>query len=241
MPFTVSIRRRLDGEAPPRILPRVARREDARRRGGSPRPEDLRHWLDGAGRAECLRPAPAPELDERRRREHPAPAGDLARLAGDAEVARAAFDELTVARTSLSPPSIAGRADRRLEPPPATIGKLEVIGPLAAGGEGRTYRAREPDSGPLVAPKRDHAEADERATARAPLDGQRMATRRTRSAPHRHGVARVGDEVLLVMEYVAGHNLSEVNGARRGRRLAAARPATSLEAAGARTAAGRIP
>jgi serine/threonine protein kinase len=209
MPFPRSIASRVEGEFLLRILRTVEQFEDALKCGKSPPLEDLLRGAAGAKRAELLRQSLGVELDYRRRRgESPAPEDYLRRFPDDEEVVRSAFDEPTVSYSTGSPLDPQYGVVR--EPLPETIGKFIVLGRLGTGGQGSAYLARDLDLGRLVVLKRYHAAADGPGAGEAAQDGKALSRLRSRYTPQCFGLEHVGDELVLVMEYVPGRNLSEV-------------------------------
>jgi serine/threonine protein kinase len=209
MPLQMSIARRLDGDALLRVLRRVERFEDGWKRGA---PEPLEHLLPeatGAERDELLRQALGVELDYRRRRgEQPINGEYLTRFPDAVEVVRGAFEEPTMSMTSGT--TVDMTSLHRVEPLPETIGKFLVVGRLGSGGQGSAYLARDPDLGHLVVLKRYHASAGDPNAEGAIRDGKALVRLRSRFTPQCHGLEHVGNELILVMEYIPGRNLSEV-------------------------------
>jgi hypothetical protein len=209
MPFPRSIVSRVEIDPLLRILRTVEEFEDALKRGDSPLIEDFLRADLSAERVELLHQLLGIELDYRRRRnESPAPEDYLRRFADDAEVVRHAFEEPTVSFTT--GPALDSLPSLLRDPLPVTIGKFDVLGQLGTGGQGSAYLARDPDLGRLVVLKRYHAAADEPDAGGAAQDGKALSRLRSRYTPQCFGLERVGDELILVMEYVPGRNLSEV-------------------------------
>jgi hypothetical protein len=125
-------------------------------------------------------------------------------------------EESTVAHTGES------GADSPAGEIPETLGKFLVIGRLGTGGQGSALLARDLDLGRLVVLKRYHASAVGPGRDDVLRDGQALSRLRSRYVPQCYGIERAGDELVLVMEYVPGRNLSEVTKlARPGPRAAA--------------------
>jgi hypothetical protein len=201
MPFSRSISSRAEGEFLLRILAAVEQFEDALKRGESPSLEGVLRGAAGPDRVELLCQCLAVELDYRRRRgEEPAPEDYLRRFPGDKEVVLDAFRESASSEPTGTPQ----------EPRPAMLGKFVVIGRLGKGGQGSAYLARDPDLDRLVVLKRYHASADDRPAEGAVSDGRALTRLQSRYTPQCYGIERVGDELVLVMEYLPGTNLSEV-------------------------------
>ena len=93
---------------------------------------------------------------------------------------------------------------------PERLGKFKVIGRLGSGGQGSALLARDLDLGRLVVLKRYHASTESDGGDGALRDGQALSRLRSRYVPQCYGIERVGAELVLVMEYVPGRNLSEV-------------------------------
>jgi hypothetical protein len=209
MPFPMSIDARLDGDALLRILRLVERFEDGWKRGKPTPLEELMREAPGTERAELLRQALGVELDYRRGRgERPAVEDYMRRFPDNARVIRSAFNDPTV---SLANGSTWDRpVVQHSEPVPTTIGKFAVIGRLGSGAQGSALLARDPDLGHLVVVKRYHTAADLARAEGAIQDGHALVRLRSRYTPQCYGIERAGDELVLVMEYIPGRNLSEV-------------------------------
>jgi Protein kinase domain len=201
MPLPRSIPSRAEGEFLLRILAAVERFEDALKRGESPSLEGVLRGAAGPERVELLCQCLGVEIDYRRRRgESPTPEEYLERFPGDEEVVRGVFHE----------PASSRATGLLQEPLPAMLGKFVVIARLGRGGQGSAYLARDPDLGHLVVLKRYHASTNDPHAKGAIPDGKALIRLRSRYTPQCYGIERVGDELVLVMEYLPGPNLSEV-------------------------------
>jgi hypothetical protein len=209
MPLSMPIERRVEGEILLRILRSVEAFEDAMQRGESPRLEDLLHGFSDYARAELLRQSLGVELEYRRRRgEKPALQDYLPRFPDDHGIVEAAFAVPELASTvDMIMDTSTGVLTDHL---PSTIGKFVVLGRLGGGSQGSAYLARDPDIGWLVVLKRYHTVASDSEARSVGQDGTALSRLRSRYTPQCFGLERVGDERILVMEYVPGRNLSEI-------------------------------
>jgi hypothetical protein len=186
------------------MLGRLEQFDDAWHRGEPIPLEDLLRGAGGVARDELLRQALGLELDYRRRRgESPTLEGYLRRFPDDPAAVRDAFAEPTV---SCAGESSAGPTGAEI---PEQLGKFLVVGRLGAGGQGSALLARDLDLGRLVVLKRYHAAAGGPGGG-ALRDGRALTRLRSRYVPQCYGTERVGDELVLVMEYIPGRNLSEI-------------------------------
>jgi hypothetical protein len=130
----------------------------------------------------------------------------VSRFPDDPEIVREVFAELPP-----PPPLLNGETTEPYPHAiPRTIGKYLVLGQLGQGGQGSAFLARDPHIGQLVVLKRYHASTDERSASDALHDAEALTRLRTRYTPRCFGLERVGDELVLVMEYIPGRNLAEV-------------------------------
>jgi serine/threonine-protein kinase len=88
---------------------------------------------------------------------------------------------------------------------PTRIHQYYVLGPLADGGQGSTYLARDCGLGRLVVLKRYHASG-----ADIEHEGQSLARVRSPFTAQCYALERQGEELFLVMEYIPGSSLSDV-------------------------------
>jgi serine/threonine protein kinase len=85
-----------------------------------------------------------------------------------------------------------------------------VIGRLGTGGQGAALLARDLDLGRFVVLKRYHPSAGSPGGDGAVRDAQALSRLRSPYIPKCYGIERIGNELVLVMEYVPGRNLAEV-------------------------------
>ena len=144
------------------------------------------------------------ELGYRRSRgENPTREEYVQKFPDDADAVRNVFDEPPVAHIAESSFSSQGRAV------PEMLGKFQVIGRLGTGGQGSALSARDLDLGRFVVLKLYHASAGSPGGDGAIGDGQALSRLRSRYVPQCYGIERIGNELVLVMEYVPGRNLAE--------------------------------
>jgi hypothetical protein len=202
-----------------RIL-RLLERFDAGWKRGRPIPlEELLRESDDVDRAPLLHQALGLELNHRRRRgESPTQDEYLARFPEDTSIIRGAFEETTVTippahgadSHSLGPCSTEPSAGPGAIAPGERIGKFLVIRRLGTGGQASALLARDPDFGRLVVLKRYHTSARDPHLEGALQDGKALVRLRSRCTPHCYGLEHHGDDLILVMEYIPGRNLSEI-------------------------------
>ena len=214
MAFPRLISRGAEGEDLLRILELLDQFERAWEHGTPIALETLLGKTTGAGREELFRQALGIELDYRRGQgENPTREEYLRKFPDDADAVQDVFDEPKVIHDDNSTFSSPGQAV------PEMLGKFQVIGRLGTGGQGSALLARDLDLGRLVVLKRYHTGGGGDEALR---DGQALTRLRSRYVPQCYGIERVGAELVLVMEYVPGHNLSEaVKSGRFGTRAAA--------------------
>jgi hypothetical protein len=182
----------------------VATRFDRAWRGGErPRIEDYLTGLAEPRRTKLLGELLRVELDYRRRAgESPTVAEYERRFPEHLEIVRRAFSEQ--ATLMPSPSDVNGPFAAGVENQLERIGKYTDLKRLGVGGEGSTYQARD-FAGHLVVLKRYHAsphDVDHKEEGRALGRIDSRFTARYRS------LEPYGDELILVMDYIPGHNLS---------------------------------
>jgi serine/threonine-protein kinase len=189
---------------------------------GQPIPlEALLRQAQDADREVLLQKGLSLELAHRRRLgENPTPDEYLARFPDDASIIRLVFAETVVtpapesgAETGSLLSGITEDSDgagASASTGAERIGKFQVIRRLGTGGQASALLARDPDFGRLVVLKRFHTSARDPGVERALQDGRALARLRSRFIPHCYGLERHGNELILVMEYIPGRNLSEV-------------------------------
>jgi hypothetical protein len=211
------IRESPDGETLLRISRAVERFEEDWRRGEPRMLEELVRGESGpAARAELLRYALAVELKYRRERgELPTIAEYERRFPEHGETVRDAFvlpRTLSLSSgeaTESSPVAVGWPSAAGQQPPPKKIGKYAVLMRLGEGGQGATYLASDPDLGHRVVLKQFHAWACGPDATTAIKEGQALISVRSRLTAQCYDLLRDGGQVYLVMEYIAGPNLTD--------------------------------
>ena len=208
-----------DGAAVLRMLRLLERFEDAWKRGEPIPLEEFLREADGANRSPLLHQALDLELHYRGRRgESPTPEEYLARFPDDALLIRDAFEATTVSFPAATDAVLDGLDGGIARPaaetggvgPEERIGKFLVIRRLGTGGQASALLARDPDFGRLVVLKRYHTAAHDAHLEGALQDGKALVRLRSRRTPQCYALERQGDELILVMEYIPGRNLSEI-------------------------------
>ncbi|MFO0954844.1 MAG: protein kinase [Isosphaeraceae bacterium] len=211
------------GPADLRVLRLVERFEDAWKRGEPVALEILLAEADPEDRSAVFGHALAVELAYRRQRGDSIVREDYRRRFPDrAPAVGEAFDTPTVSFVPGSTTFLSLLRDRgQATPPPERrdevperIGKYEVLRRLGRGGQGSAFLARDTDLGHLVVLKRYHTSAGDPNNEAALKDGQALARLKSAYTPHYYGVEHLGDELVLVMEYVPGLNLKEMTAKR---------------------------
>jgi hypothetical protein len=168
--------------------------EKAWKSGRSPRLEDYLERVEDPDRTVALRHLLIMDLELREDAgQVPHPSEYEARFPGQADLIRTVIASLREPRAG------------------PYAGKYELLRPLGEGGQAAAWLARDPDCSRLVVLKRYHTPARGLGADEALQDGKALARLRSRFVPQCYGLERHDDELILVMEYIPGRTLSEIN------------------------------